>query len=600
MRRLVLLLVLVACKQPVHEDRRLPARAPVVVSDAAAVAPADAGMPEPAYRTAASDYNVDPARAGTARSFMVASEDETATKVGRDVLAAGGNAVDAAVATAFTLAVTRPTAGNLAGGGFAVVRIGKGKGKGAKRSKVVALDFRETAPAAATSDMYEKAAPRASLVGVLASGVPGSVAGLWELHKKYGKKKWADLIAPAIGYARDGYKVPPYLERAVASRNQVAPMTGALAELFVPGGKPVVEGDIVKNPELAVVLEQIAAKGPAGFYKGEFAAALVALMKKEGGLITAKDLASYKPIWREPLRFSYRGKTFMTMPPPSSGGVVLAMTAHMLSGRDIAKIGWHSTEHVHFLVEVWRRAFAARNEVLGDPKFVKDMPVAKLISQEEADRLVATITERATPSKAVPQLLGGLHTTHFSVVDASGMAVALTTTLNTSFGSGVVVKGVLLNNEMDDFATTPGKPNVFGLVQGAANKIEPGKRMLSSMSPTIVEDDKGELFMVVGAQGGPRIITAVWHAISNVLDFSLPADAAIAAPRFHHQHLPDDIALEDEAITREVAEELRAKGHTLVWGMPQRTSASANTIVRTPDGWAGTADPRGGGAALGD
>lgn len=596
MRRLLPLLLagfgaLVACKQTVHEDRRVPARAPVVIGDAAVAIP-DAGPPPPPYRTATSDYNVDAARAGTGKTFLVASEDEAATAVGRDVLAAGGNAVDAAVATAFTLAVTRPTAGNLAGGGFAVVRLGKGK--------AVALDFRETAPAAATSDMYDKAPPHASLVGVLAVGVPGSVAGLCELHKKYGKTKWATLIAPAIKYARDGYEVRPHLARAVKSRQAMAPFSGALADMFVPGGAPVREGDLVKNPELAAVLEQIAAKGPDGFYKGAFATALVEVMKKEGGLITAKDLASYRPIWRQPLRVGYRGKTLMTMPPPSSGGVVIAMTANMLRALDVAKLGWHSTQHVHYLVEVWRRAFAARNEVLGDPKYVKNMQVAKLVSQAYADELVATITDRATPSKEVPALLGNLHTTNLSVVDGKGMAVALTTTLNTSFGSGVMVKGVLLNNEMDDFATKPGEPNVFGLVQGEANKIEPGKRMLSSMSPTIVEDDKGELFMVVGAQGGPRIITSVWHTLSNVIDFGLPVAAAVAAPRFHHQHLPDDVALEAEAITKQTDEELRALGYTLVWSDSERTGAAANAIVRTPDGWAGAADPRGGGTALGD
>jgi gamma-glutamyltranspeptidase/glutathione hydrolase len=448
--------------------------------------------------------------------------------------------------------------------------------------------------------MYEHAEPRASLVGVKAVGVPGSVAGLWELHHKFGKKKWADLIAPAIGYAKDGYPVTPYLARAIASRHARAPLTGAFGERFAPGGKPLDVGAVVKSPELAVVLERIAKQGPAGFYKGTTAAAIAQVMKKEGGLITAKDLAGYKAIWREPVRFSYRGKTFMTMPPPSSGGVVLAMTANMLRGVDLAKAGWHSTEHVHWVVEVWRRAFAARNEVLGDPKFVKNMPIDKLVSQKEADRLVATITERATPSKDVPARLGGTHTTNLSVVDAKGMAVALTTTLNTSFGSGVMVDGVLLKKEMDDFATKPGEPNVYGLVQGEANKIEPGKRMLSSMTPTIGEDEKGQLFMVVGGQGGPRIITEVWQAISNVVDFGMAPDAAIAAPRFHHQHLPDDVVLENESITREVADELTARGYKLVWNKPGRIFGAANAIVRTKDGWAGAADPRGDGRALGD
>ncbi len=590
MRRLLVLALLVACKQPAPQEK--PRQAPVVVAKDAPAAIPDAGPPPLPYRTAASDFDVDPAVAGTGATYLITSEDELATKVGRDVLASGGNAVDAAVATAFTLAVTRPTAGNLGGGGFAVVRTAKGKAS--------ALDFRETAPAAATPDMYEHAGPHASLVGVKAVGVPGSVAGLWALHRKWGTQKWAALLAPAIGYAKDGYPVPPYLANAIARRQARAPLTGAFGERFAPGGTPLVAGAILKNPELAAVLERIAAKGPNGFYKGPTAAAIAEVMKKEGGLITKQDLAGYKPIWREPVRFSYRGKTFMTMPPPSSGGVVLAMTANMLRGLDLAKLGWHSTEHVHWVVEVWRRAFAARNEVLGDPKFVKDMPIGKLVSQAEADRLVATITERATPSREVPALLGGMHTTNLCVVDAKGMAVALTTTLNTSFGSGVMVDGVLLNNEMDDFATKPGQPNVYGLVQGTANKIEPGKRMLSSMTPTIAEDEQGKLFMVVGGQGGPRIITEVWQAISNVVDFNMAPDAAIAAPRFHHQHLPDDVALEDEAITREVAEALRARGYELVWNKPGRISGAANAIVRTASGWAGAADPRGGGAALGD
>jgi gamma-glutamyltranspeptidase/glutathione hydrolase len=589
MRRLLVLAAVIACKEPA--SREVPRQAPVIVAKDAAVV-VDAGPPPPRFRTPASTYNVDPARAGTGKTFLVAAEDELAAGVGKQVLAAGGNAVDAAVATAFTLAVTRPTAGNLGGGGFAVVRTGKGKAS--------ALDFRETAPAAATSTMYD-ADPKASLVGVKAVGVPGSVAGLWALHQKWGKKKWADLIAPAIRYARDGYPVNEYLARAIAARlKSPLGMTGPLAEMFAPGGTPLPPGALVRNPELAVALERIAAKGPDGFYKGETAAAIVEVMKKGGGLITGRDLASYRPIWREPIRFTYRGKTFMTMPPPSSGGVVLAMTANMLRDFGVGKAGWHSTEHVHRIVEVWRRAFAARNEVLGDPSFVKDMPIARLLSQQEADRLAATITERATPSREVPALLGGTHTTNLCVVDANGMAVALTTTLNTSFGSGVMVQGILLNNEMDDFATRPGQPNVYGLVQGKANAIEPGKRMLSSMTPTIAEDDRGELFLVVGGQGGPRIITEVWQTISNVIDFGMPIDAAIAAPRFHHQHLPDDIVLEDEAITRDVDEQLRALGYTLVWNAPERIFGAANAIVRTASGWAGAADPRGGGAAMGD
>lgn len=595
--RSLLILLLVACSQPAPKP--LPTQAPIpvrpVVADAAVVVaqpPVDAAVaaPGPKFRTEASTFNVDPKLAATGKTFMVASEDRYATRVGHDVLAAGGNAVDAAVATAFALAVTRPNAGNLGGGGFAVVRTGKGK--------VAAIDFRETAPAAATADMY-KDNPKASLAGYLASGVPGSVAGLEQLHKKYGKKNWADMIAPAIKLAREGYQITPDLETIIVRGNTMAPMTGSLGAIYAPNGKAVAVGDTVKNPELAVVLERIAKQGSAGFYKGETAKAIATAMHDNGGLITEKDLAGYKAVWREPIKVSYRGKQLYTMPPPSSGGIVIAMTANMLRGLDLAKLGWHSTAHIHYLTEVWRRAFAARNEVLGDPTFVKNIPVAKLTSQAEADRLFATITEGATPSTNVPALIEGKHTTNLSVVDGKGMAVALTTTLNTSWGSGVMISGIIMNNEMDDFATQIGKPNVFGLVQGAANKIEPGKRMLSSMSPTIIEDDKGELYMVVGAEGGPRIITSVWQTISNVIDYAMPVDAAVAAQRMHHQHLPDDIAFDDEAITREVDAELGKLGYVRTFKR-ERIFAAANAIVRTQSGWAGASDPRTGGGALGD
>jgi gamma-glutamyltranspeptidase/glutathione hydrolase len=599
MRRLLLLSLLVACSSAAP-SRTVPAPPPTGIAvvldagvpDAALVALADAGPPAPPpppYRVDASDYHVDAHVAGTGKTYLVVSEDEYATKVGRDVLAAGGNAVDSAVATAFALAVTRPSAGNVGGGGFAVVRTGK--------NKVSALDFRETAPMAATPDMYKTA--EESLVGAKASGTPGSVAGLWALHKKWGTKPWKDLVAPAIALAKNGYQVGPILAASIKRRKPFG-LPGAFGERFAPGGVPLEVGATVKNPELAIVLERIAAKGPDGFYKGDTAKAIATAMKANGGLITEKDLAGYKVVWRTPISFTYRGKKFSTMPPPSSGGIVLAMTANMLRNQDLAKLGWHSVAHIHWLAEIWRRAYAARNEVLGDPAFVKNMPVAKLISQAEADRLVKTVTDRATPSKDVPALIEGTHTTHFSVVDKKGMAVAITTTLNTSFGSGFMIEGILMNNEMDDFAARPGQPNVFGLVQGLANKVEPGKRMLSSMSPTVVEDEKGELYMVVGAQGGPRIITSVWQSLSNVIDFGLPADAAVAAPRMHHQHLPDDVVFDDQAVTKDTADALQSLGYELVWRKPERIAASASLIVKTPTGWAGAADPRGGGAAMGD
>ncbi len=596
MRRLLVLFLLAACSSPQVAPKQLPPQAidaAVVAPIDAAPAPVDAAVataPARVYRTDASRYNERPELGGTGTTFMVTAEDALAAKVGRDVLAGGGNAVDAAVAVSFALAVTRPTAGNLGGGGFAVVRTGK--------RKVEAIDFREIAPAAATSDMYKTQLE--SLVGARAAGVPGAVAGAWALHRKWGTKKWKDLIAPAIALAKTGYPVTPYLARALKFRIKMGPVTGEFAARFYPNNVPLEAGSIVVNPELAIVLERIAARGPDGFYKGETAKAIAAGMKADGGIITEKDLAAYKVQWRKPIAFEYRGKWLATMPPPSSGGVVLAMTGNMLRAVDLAKAGWHSAEHVHWLVEVWRRAFAARNEVIADPAFAKNMPVAKLTSQAEADRLVKTITERATPSKDVPALLEGTNTTNFCVVDGKGMAVALTTTLNTSFGSTYMISGILMNNEMDDFATRPGQPNVFGLVQGEANKIVAGKRPLSSMSPTIIEDDKG-LYMVVGAQGGPRIITSVWQVISNVIDYKLPITAAVAAPRVHHQHLPDDVVVEDEGLTREASDALEALGYKLTWGAPERIVAGASAIVKVDTGWAGASDPRSGdGAALGD
>ncbi|HET9987500.1 MAG TPA: gamma-glutamyltransferase, partial [Kofleriaceae bacterium] len=579
--------LVVACRRSEPQPRPTPAPAPVIVADAG-VAPAIS------YRTDASTYHVDPKLVGTGATSMVASEDHHASEAGEAMLIAGGNAVDAAVTTAFVLAVTHPSAGNLAGGGFAIVRAGKGQAS--------ALDFRETAPAAATPDMYLDAGgnpTKESLIGDRACGVPGSVAGLYELHHKYGKKKWAEVLAPAIKLATDGFVVEDQLHdslvRVLGYRKSIT-----TAPLWWPNSKPLEVGVTVKNPELAVVLGRIAAQGPDGFYKGDTAKAIVDEMQRGKGLITAADLAGYKAVWREPLHASYRGKQIIAMPPPSSGGIVVAMTANMLKNVELGKLPWHGEEHLHRVVEVWRRAFAARNEILGDPAYVKDMPVAKLMSQAYADELAKTITDKATPSKTVTGLIEGTHTTNLSVVDKSGMAVAMTTTLNTSFGNAIQVRGFLLNNEMDDFAAKPGSPNVYGLVMGTANKIEAGKRMLSSMSPTILEDEHGDLYMVVGGQGGPRIITEVWQVISNVIDFDMPVADAIAAPRFHHQHLPDDISLEEDSISADTAKQLETAGYKLTFGKGERIYGAANAIVHTKDGWQGAADPRGGGAAVGD
>lgn len=590
---LAVAIVLAACSRNPPPP---PKEGPGSGSAVAVVAPpaGDAAV-TPVFRTNDSGDHLDPTVAGRGKTFMVVSEAEQATKVGKDILASGGNAVDAAIATAFALAVVHPTAGNLGGGGFAVIRVAPGK--------ALALDFRETAPAAATADMFldkDGKPTKASLVGHKASGVPGSVAGLWALHQKLGKKPWKELLEPAITLARDGFTIDEKTHESIVLRAKKLlefPKTG---EIWAPGRVPRATGATVAIPLLAVALERIRDGGADGFYKGETAAAIAAEMKSGEGLITLDDLAKYQPVWRDPIRVAYRGRSIVTMPPPSSGGIVLAMTAGMLEGKDLGALEWHGAEHVHLLTEVWRRAFAARNELLGDPAFVKDMPIAKLTSKAYLDSLAASITPTATPSKDVAALIEGNHTTNLCVVDGAGMAIAITTTLNTAWGSGVTVHGFLMNNEMDDFTAKPGSPNVFGLVQGVTNKIEPGKRMLSSMSPTIVEDGKGELELVVGAQGGPRIITAVWQTLSNALDFKRAAAAAVAAPRIHHQHLPDKVFVEEDSITKDADAQLGKLGYTLDFSASSREFGAANAIERTPTGWEGAADPRGGGAAMGD
>lgn len=520
---------------------------------------------------------------------MVVSDDAIATGVGRDVLAAGGNAADAAVALAFALAVTYPTAGNLGGGGFAVTRF---------RSDVRALDFRETAPAAATRDMYKdesgKAKPDAR-DGIRSVGVPGSVAGLWELHQKLGSKKktWAELLAPAIRLAEEGFVVDDgflaTLEVA-GKRLQKHPVSAAL---FFPGGAPPAKGSRFKNPELAAVLRRIE-RGPKGFYEGPTAEAIAAQMKAEGGFVTLADLKKYQAKWRTPIRATYRGHTLVSMPPPSSGGVTLALIAHILEGYELGKLRFQSAEHLALVVEAMRRAYAARNEKLGDPDFVK-MPLDVLLSDAWAKEQRATITPgRATPSSAIQSGAAsgaGPHTTHFSVVDAAGDAVALTTTINFWYGSGVTVKGggFVLNNEMDDFAAVPGTPNGYGLVQGEANAIAPGKRMLSSMSPTVVVGPDGKVVLVAGAAGGPTIITSVFQEISAVVDFGLDVGAAVSAPRVHMQHLPDEVVFEKSGLPADVARSLEGMGYAL---RERGHIADAPAIGRAGNVWLGAAEPR--------
>jgi gamma-glutamyltranspeptidase/glutathione hydrolase len=535
----------------------------------------------------------------TAAHGVVVTDSPLASRVGADLLQSGGTAVDAAIATAFALAVTLPSAGNVGGGGFAVVSV---------NGQPAALDFRETAPAAATRNMYldaQGAATDRSITGHLAAGVPGSVAGLWALHQKFGTKPWADLVNPAIALAEQGFTVDADFSSAIADDAARLLKFPASASLFLPGGAKPSEGSKWSDPDLARVLRRIATGGRDGFYKGETAALIVAEMKKGGGILTREDLERYEAKWRDPVAFSYRGHRLVSMPPPSSGGVTLAMIAQQLEPYDLEKLGWHTAAAIHVQAEAMRRAFAVRNEVLGDPDFVT-FDLARLSSKAFARELQASISpDHATPSSQVSGRSGnshdGPHTTHFSVVDAGGNAVALTTTINSGFGSAVTVSGggFLLNNEMDDFAAKPGAPNQFGLVQGEANAIAPGKRMLSAMTPTIVLGADGKPSIVTGASGGPFIITTSWEIISNILDYGMPVSSAMSAPRMHHQHLPDEIALEQDGFDAPVRQALQALGHRVTFfAVPTSGWTVAATIERRGT-WHGMADPRLHGASAG-
>jgi gamma-glutamyltranspeptidase/glutathione hydrolase len=525
----------------------------------------------------------------TSRGGMVTTDASLATDVGVAVLEAGGNAVDAAVATAFALAVVYPVAGNVGGGGFIVLRTPAGG--------VASLDFREKAPMGASRDMYLDEfgeVTRDVVVGHLASGVPGAVAGLWAAHQRYGSFPWDQLLAPAIELATAGFIADA--DFADAAGDERLGQFEPSRRLFWPQGEPVVEGTTWANPDLAAALMRIALEGPDGFYRGETADLIVAEMERGGGLITHEDLQAYEALWREPVVFDYRGHEVISMPPPSSGGLTLALIANTLEGYDLRGFGWHSTDAIHVIAEAMRRAFADRNHYLGDPDFVP-IPREQFLSEDYAAGLRASIDmAAATPSDQINPGSGSdgseaMHTTHFSVVDAMGGAVALTTTINHGNGSAVTVDGAgfLLNNEMDDFASKPGSANAFGLVQGEANAIAPGKRMLSAMTPTIVVRD-GVPVLVTGASGGPTIITGVLQVMLNTLDYGLDVSTAVSLPRIHQQHLPDMILFEAGGFSEADLEALRQRGHEL---MPGRFNiAVAASLRRTAEGWSGTRDPR--------
>ncbi|MEA1650372.1 gamma-glutamyltransferase [Nitrospirillum sp. BR 11164] len=519
----------------------------------------------------------------------VASADTFGTGAGAEILKAGGNAVDAAVATAFALAVTYPEAGNIGGGGFMTLFVD---------GKPYFIDYREVAPKAATRTMYLDAQgnviPKLSLVGAKAAGVPGTVMGLWEAHHRFGKLPWARVIQPAITLAEKGF-LPS--DKIIAYRtDMMAQFAGTNFAQYFGRMEP---GKTFTQPELAETLKRIAKDGPKEFYTGKTAQLLVAQMKKDGGLITAQDLADYKAKWREPIRFTWQGNVVYTAPPPSSGGEALAQLLKMkeLRAADFKDVPLNSAKYIHLLAEIEKRVFADRAEYLGDPDFYK-VPVDKLISDDYLAKRAAEINPNAiSPTPDIKPGLDPHQTTHFSVVDKWGNAVANTFTLNFEFGNGEVVSGAgfLLNDEMDDFSAKPGVPNGFGVVGKDANAIQPGKRMLSSMTPTIVTRD-GKVSLVLGTPGGSRIFTGVFQVMSDVYDFHMPLQAAVAAQRVHHQLLPKDTIYYDPyaPLKGPEADALKVMGYTLVdqgWNMGDVEAVQVTgTELQT------ASDPRGRGA----
>jgi len=524
----------------------------------------------------------------------VASAAPAATAAGLEVLRTGGNAADAAVATALALAVVRPRAGNLGGGGFAVTRFG---------SEVRTLDFRETAPAQATHDMFldEQGEPRsgASLIGPLAAGVPGSPAGLYELHNELGQLPWAKVVAPAIRLARDGFTVD---RRLALGTKQYADLLGRFPEtaaVWLPDGQPPEAGSTMRLPELAATLEAYAERGALAITEGPIAAAVELAARLHGGVLRAEDMAAYRPVWREPVRFEAFGWQVASMPLPSSGGIILGQTCGLLERLEWAKFSRFGTDRYHLLVEVWRRAYADR-VLLGDPRTSLASAV-QLLAPEwldfRADRIRLA---NATPSERVRKWSADLvpespETTHLSVMDGDGNAVSMTTTLNGTFGCGLLVPGAgfLLNNEMDDFATAPGQPNLYGLIQGEANSVGPGKRMLSSMTPTIAW--RGNKVVVIGSPGGSKIPTATAQVLLNLIVDGDELQAAVDRARVHHQWMPDVVFTEAHALSPETAKALERRGHEL---RPVASLGEVHSVWGEIGGKMGAAqDPRGPGEA---
>ncbi|MFV0293613.1 MAG: gamma-glutamyltransferase [Paracoccus sp. (in: a-proteobacteria)] len=534
-----------------------------------------------------------------AENGMVAAQERVAAEVGRDILAQGGNAVDAGVAVAFALAVTLPRAGNLGGGGFMLVH-------DAETGETKAIDYREMAPAGASRDMFldpegNADSDKSRFTGA-AAGVPGTVAGMKLVLDEYGSMEWADVIAPAIRLAEEGIIVTPDLSDSLeAMQERLTRYPSTTKVFYKDGGEFYRPGDTFVQADLANTLKKIATEGPDGFYKGEVAAAIATSVTESGGDMTIEDLAGYKAVAREPVKGTYRGYEIVSMPPPSSGGVHLIQILNTLEGYPIGSLGQNSSETIHLMAEAMKLAYADRSEYLGDPDFV-NVPVDELMSKAYAgDMRVRINTTFATPSEQIKPTddltpYESDQTTHFSIIDKDGNAVSNTYTINFSYGSGLVAEGtgVLMNNEMDDFSAKPGVPNAYGLIGGDANAVEAGKRPLSSMTPTIVNKD-GRVWLVTGSPGGARIITTVLQVIMNMVDHGMSVAEASTAPRVHHQWLPDELRVE-EGISPDTLQALEAKGHVVSL---QEVMGSTQSVMRDPEtGFLlGASDPRRAGAA---
>jgi gamma-glutamyltranspeptidase/glutathione hydrolase len=544
----------------------------------------------------------DPVRG---KHAMVASQHELASKIGVEIMKKGGNAVDAAIAVGLALAVVYPEAGNLGGGGFMLIRL--------KDGTTTSIDYREMAPLKATRDIFvnEKGelirGEGSSTIGYRASGVPGTPAGFNYAFKKYGSGniKWSDLVEPSRKIAQDGYVLSYRLANLFKSYESGLSKYEDSKRIFLNNGKFYEEGDLFKQPDLAATLARIQKDGAKGFYEGKTAQLIADDMKQNNGFITLEDLKNYQPKERVPLRGNYRGYEIISMPPPSSGGIVLLQVLNMLEDFDIRQIGWASSEKYHVLTEAMRRAFADRAEFMGDPDFA-EVPMKTLVDKNYAKERAKTINlEKASDSTEIGhgEIVGkeSMDTTHFTVVDADGNVVTNTYTINDLYGSKVTAKGtgVLLNDEMDDFAAQPGKPNLFGLIQGEKNSVQPKKRPLSSMTPAIVLRKDGSVWFALGARGGPRIITAVLQATINMIDHDMNIQEALDAPRIHHQWFPDKIYYEPYGLTSDTRNVLEKLGHKFNDSAGYNASATGIAIEEKTGIRLGAIDSRSDGEAVG-